>query len=116
MAGPAPSPKDSDPYEDRRVYPRVSTALPSFLQANGERHAVQILDLSAGGAKLNCPLRLAVGTAVVLDCGVLGRTAIVRWQNGDQVGLCFDSELGARELSALLERSKALTAWMKSRE
>ncbi|HWJ37997.1 MAG TPA: PilZ domain-containing protein [Sphingomicrobium sp.] len=116
MAGSAPSPEDSDSYEDRRVYPRVPVALPSFLQANGERHSVQILDLSAGGAKLNCPVRLAVGTAVVLDCGMIGRTAVVRWQNGELVGLCFDSELDAREVSALLVRSKALAAWMKSRE
>lgn len=116
MAGSAPPQKDSDPYEDRRTYPRVPVALPSFLQANGKRHSVQILDLSAGGAKLNCPVRLAVGTAVVLDCGVLGRSAVVRWQTDGLVGLCFDSELDAREVSALLERSKALAAWMKSRE
>jgi hypothetical protein len=115
MASSVPTPQDAA-YADRRVYPRVPVALPSFLQANGERHAVQILDLSAGGAKLTCPVSLSTGTAVVLDCGTLGRSAIVRWQTGEVLGLCFDSELETREISALLERSKALEAWMKTRE
>ena len=35
-------PQDCDPFADRRVYPRVPVALPAFLQADGERHAVQI--------------------------------------------------------------------------
>jgi hypothetical protein len=103
-----------DEFADRRAYPRVSVALPAFLQAGGERQFVQILDLSAGGAKLNCPVKLASGTAVTLDCGTLGRPAVVRWQNGDFLGICFDSELDPRDVSALAERSTALAARMKS--
>ena len=110
------SSQDHDPYADRRIYPRVPVALPAFLQANGERHSVQILDLSPGGAKLDCPAGLAVGTAVILDCGTLGRSAVVRWQNAGVMGLCFDSELGVREASGLIERSKALAARMDTRE
>src|SRR5215218_3617978 len=98
MVSTVPSP-DSDPYADRRTYSRVPVALPAFLQANGERHAVQILDLSPAGAKLDCPVSLLVGTAVILDCGTLGLTAVVRWQSAGVMGLCFDSELHAREAS-----------------
>lgn len=116
MASTVPSPQDSDPFADRRVYPRVPVALPAFLQANGERYFVQIVDLSAGGAKLNCAISLSTGTAVVLDCGTLGRSAIVRWQNDEFLGLCFDSELDPRDLSALNERSKALEAWRDKRD
>lgn len=90
-------------------------ALPAFLQANGERHAVQLLDLSAGGARLDCPARLIVGAAVKLDCGTLGRSAVVRWQDGGLLGLCFDRALNERDVSALMERSKALAAWRKAR-
>jgi len=115
MASSLPSPHDRDPYTDRRVYPRVPVALPAFLQANGERHAVQILDLSPGGAKLDCPASLLVGTAVVLDCGMLARAAVVRWQSAGVMGLCFDSELDAGEASALIERSRAIAARMKTR-
>lgn len=116
MASSVPTPQDSSPFEDRRVYPRVAVALPAFLQANGERHSVQLLDLSRGGAKLNCPANLASGTAVTLDCGTFGRTAVVRWQNNGVLGLCFDTELKDREISALINRSTALEALIKARE
>jgi hypothetical protein len=116
MASSVPTPEDPDPYADRRVYPRVSVALPAFLQANGERHHVQILDLSPGGAKLNCAAIIPTGTAVVLDCGTLGRAAVVRWQNEGLLGLCFDHELDAREVSALIDRSTALAAWRKTHD
>jgi hypothetical protein len=111
-----PSAEKCDPYADRRIYPRVALALPAFLQANEERHAVHLVDLSPGGAKLNCAVSIAVGTAVILDCGTLGRGAVVRWQNGGQLGLCFDGELDAREVSALINRSNALAARMEIRE
>lgn len=105
----------SSSYEDRRLYPRVLVAMPAFLQVDGERHAVHLLDLSAGGAKLKSPATLPTGTAVVLDCGTLGRSAVVRWQTGDVLGLCFDSELDAREVTALIARSVALDTRMKAR-
>jgi PilZ domain len=116
MASSVPTPQDVDPYADRRAYPRVTVALPAFLQVKAERHSVQILDLSAGGAKLNCAANFPVGTAVTLDCGMLGRTAVIRWQNGDVLGLSFDSELDTRELAALAERSNALAARMEARD
>ena len=84
MASTVPSPEDRDPYADRRVYPRVPVALLAFLQANGERHAVQILDLSPGGAKLDCPATLPVGTAVMLDCRSL--VADNSWNAGVVLG------------------------------
>ena len=90
--------------------------MPAFLQAGGERHSVQILDLSAGGAKLDCPASLPTGMAVILDCGTLGRAAVVRWQTGGVLGVCFDSELDPRDISDLIERSRALAAWRKTRD
>lgn len=116
MASSVPSPQDSASFADRRLYPRVPVALPAFLQANGERHFAQLLDLSSGGAKLNCQAGVPVGTKVILDCGTIGRGAVVRWQNGSLLGVRFDSELGDREVSELAERSKALAAWMKTRD
>ncbi|MFL6775279.1 MAG: PilZ domain-containing protein [Sphingomicrobium sp.] len=116
MASSVPAPQDPDPYRDRRAYARVTVALPAFLQANGERHPVQLVDLSAGGAKLICAARPSIGTAVILDCGTLRRASVVRWQNGEFLGLCFDSELDVREISALIDRSRALAALKKTRE
>lgn len=116
MASSVPSPQEADPFADRRIYPRVEVALPAFLQADKARHAVQLLDLSPGGAKVDSPIDLRVGTAVQLECGTLGRAAVVRWKNAGLIGICFDSELDARDVSALIERSKALAAWRKTRE
>jgi hypothetical protein len=116
MASPAPSAQDKDPFADRRASPRVPVALPAFVQADGERHSVQLLDLSAGGAKLICSFKLSTGTAVTLDCGTLARTAVVRWQNEGVLGMSFDSELDEREILALMRRSKALAAWRKDRD
>ena len=90
--------------------------MPAFLEAGDERHRVQILDLSRGGAKLNCPAPLAVGTAVTLDWSTLGRAAVVRWQHGEAIGVAFDTELDDRDISALIKRSTALAALMRTRE
>ena len=113
MASSIPSP---DPYADRRIYPRVPVALPAFLQANGDRHPVQLLDLSPGGAKLSSPLDLGVGTTATLDCGTLGRAVVVRWQSAGVLGVSFDTELDAREIAALVARSRALQARMNTHD
>jgi len=112
-ANPLPSRQDPDPFADRRAYPRVSVALPAFLQVGTARFSVQILDLSAGGAKLRCPSPLRDGATVMLDCGTFERPAVVRWQNDGLSGVSFESELDAREMSALVDRSQALSDWME---
>ena len=116
MVKPKPALQDHNAFADRRVYPRVPVALPATLQAGAERHSVQLVDVSSGGAKLNCQARIPVGTAVTLDCGSLARTAVVRWQNGGLMGLMFDSELDSRVVSALTERSRALEGLMQTRD
>ena len=108
----SPSQQDHASFEDRRAYPRVPVALPAFLQGGDVRHSVQVIDLSAGGAKLSCPAPLAAGTAVTLDCGTLNLGAVVRWSGPGTLGVSFDRELDAREVSAMADRSRALQARM----
>lgn len=115
MTNPQAVPTDPDPFADRRVHPRVMVALPAFLQANRARHSVQILDLSSGGAKLTCAATIATGSHVLLDCGSLACTGVVRWQGAGQLGLAFEQALDPREVAALMERSKALEALLKTR-
>ena len=50
---------------------------------------------------------------MILDCGTLGRAAVVRWQSAGVMGVCFDSELNVREASGLIERSNAMAARKK---
>ena len=109
----ASSSENSVSYEDRRAFPRVAVALPAFLQAQGERLAVQLLDLSAGGAKLACSTAVPAGTGVILDCGTLSLAAEVRWEGPGIVGIAFDRQLDNREVSAMAMRSAALAARME---
>lgn len=114
MATRNPSAAESDAFADRRAAPRVPVALPAFLQSGGVRQSVRILDLSSGGAKLDCQTGLQAGTAVVLDCGMLRCEAVVRWENGGAMGIRFDRELTEREVGALADRSTALAARMNA--
>ncbi len=116
MAIPKPAATDADAFADRRAYPRIELALPAVLRGNDERYSVQLLDVSAGGAKLKCAASLTVGTSVMLDCGALCATATVRWQNAGLAGVKFDKELDEGVVQALVHRSSALAALMKSRE
>ena len=43
-----------------------------------------------------------------------GRSAVVRWQTGGVIGICFDSEPDARDVTALIACSIALDARMKT--
>ena len=52
---------------------------------------------------------------MTLDCGTLSRSAVVRWSEGPVMGLAFEEELDAREVTALIARSIALDALMKTR-
>lgn len=115
-ASPVPSTDTCDAREDRRSHPRIAVALPAFLHAQGERHPVQLIDLSPQGAKLKGNATFPVGTPVRLSCGTLGRAAAVIWQQGEKMGLCFEIELDDRELAVQIQRSKGLAAWMKARE
>lgn len=107
---------DADPFASRRAYPRFEVALPAFLLVEGERSFVRLLDLSAGGAKLDCQASLPTGTSVMLDCGMLCRAAVVRWKNDGVLGISFETELDERDLFALVERSRALATRMKPRD
>ena len=107
---------EPSPFADRRASPRVAVALPAFVRVGEERHAVQLLDLSSGGAKLDCPRDLAVGGAIALDLGALSRAAVVRWTSAGFVGVSFDVELEAKDIEVVVERSRALAQWRRSRK
>ena len=116
MATLAPSAEGSAAREERRGHSRVVVALPAFVHVDGVRHAVQLLDLSPAGARLKGTVVFPVGTKVRLDCGTLGRAAVIRWQDGDLIGVGFDVALDEHTVAVQVQRSKALAAWMKARE
>jgi hypothetical protein len=97
-----------------RSHARVSVALPAFLVLSGRRYPVQIVDLSAGGAKLDCGLALvAAGAAVTLHWGGGSAAATVRWREERRAGIAFAAELDQRDVADLARRSQALGARMR---
>jgi hypothetical protein len=108
------APIQPDPFADRRLHPRVTVALPAFLVLGGRRYPVQIVDLSAGGARLDCGTALvAAGAPVTLNWGATSAQATVRWRDGRQAGLAFAAELDPRDVTDLARRSEALEARMR---
>lgn len=103
----------SDPFADRRSHPRVRVAMPAFLGVGAARLKVQVVDLSAGGAKLHgSDLPPLTGRGVALDVGHGPQAATVRWQDGPFLGLAFDAALDPRDVAALAARSEALSRRM----
>lgn len=88
--------------------------MPAFLTLGGRRYSVQILDLSAGGAKLDCGAALvAAGAIVSLNWGGGNAQATVRWRDGREAGVAFAAELDPRDVADLARRSEALQARMR---
>ncbi len=113
MILPSRTPPPSDPYADRRAHERVAVAMPAFLVIGGRRYPVQIVDLSAGGARVDCgPALVAAGAVVVLNWG-MSASATVRWREGRFAGLAFVEALDERDVAALARRTEALEARMR---
>ena len=105
---------ESQPFASRRQHARVTVALPAFLVLGGRRYPVQIVDLSAGGAKLDCGLALVAASAVVtLYWGGGSAQATVRWRQERLAGIAFAAELDPRDVADLARRSEALEARMR---
>lgn len=111
---PAVRAAEPDPYADRRLHPRVSVAMPAFLVIGGRRYPVQIVDLSAGGAKIDCGTALVVaGAAVTLNWGGAGAQGEVRWREGREAGVKFAVEIDERDVADLARRGRALGARLR---
>lgn len=105
---------ESDPYATLRQHKRVSVALPAFLVIGGRRYPVQIVDLSAGGARIDCGTALVVAGAIVtLNWGIASAHAAVRWREDRLAGLKFAADLDERDVGDLARRSEALGARMR---
>jgi hypothetical protein len=99
----------------RRSISRDSVALPVLVHAQGKHHVAQLLNLSPAGAMLRTDAPIAVGVPVLLDCGAVVRPAIVKWHEGNFVGLRFEIDLDRHDLDGQVNRSSALEARLERR-
>ena len=88
---------------DRRRYQRVEVNLPGklFVPAITQEYACQVIDLSPGGANINCNAPIELETQIVLYANSFGRFegTIVRRQ-GQNAGVRFVSTALKRERTA----------------
>jgi hypothetical protein len=79
---------------DRRQHRRCPLNWPGTLHAGGASVALDVVDISAGGAKLSLPLSFEDPGAVVLQIDRIGSfLAEIVWQDGDGAGVRFLDEL-----------------------
>jgi methyl-accepting chemotaxis protein len=75
---------------DLREFPRYEVALTAQLERAGHIEAVDVLDVSEGGARIAMVAGLAVGDQVALTfVGMKALAAEVMRETGDGFGLCF---------------------------
>jgi hypothetical protein len=95
----------------RRHAPRVSTALTACLRTGGRRHAVTICDLSMAGARLRATQPVTFGETIIIEvAGMSSLRAYIRWSDGLEHGVSFDTPLPMQIIADLVcgERSRPL--------
>lgn len=81
-------------FDDRKTR-RASVRIPGAVAHAGERYPCRILDLSAGGCRVEVEVDFAPGMPVHVDIGAHGRfPAVVIWVEGHVVGLGFAESVG----------------------
>jgi methyl-accepting chemotaxis protein len=93
---------------ERRQHPRIAVSIPGRISdAAGTTHAVQLLDLSESGARVDGPTGFAVGSPLVLAVEGIAAPlpSEVRATGDGTLHLIFRAgEAATREVRALLER------------
>jgi hypothetical protein len=92
----------------RRVEKRVGAPMQALLITMSERNPALLLDISATGARLRAKNPPPSGTELFLQAGGVDVYARVAWQEGDSVGLAFESRIVGWDVEYL--RANALRA------
>ncbi len=92
--------------KDRHRHPRTGVLCPAKLASGGQAWDCEILDISAGGAKVRLPKPLDPAAEFSLTIGSHGTFPVrVRWQNGPYLGVAFlcDLETSTRLVKDVIE-------------
>ena len=89
--------RDSMRKVDKRLHQRFGGAAGVTVEIGGELHALQLVDISQGGARVAAGLPAVAGDAVTVRFpGGERLTAVVAWRDDTATGLRFDPEQMAR--------------------
>ncbi len=83
--------------EDRRA-PRVKVFSVASIQSTGADRRCHVLNLSLGGALVDCRVEIGSGRIFLTTSG-FEREGLVRWINGSKIGVSFREPLTDEELA-----------------
>jgi len=107
QASPASGPTSGP---DHRQYPRSSVLMAGRLLCDGQWSSCQVVNISAGGARLTTQGACAPGQELILELAACGRyPGVAVWARGGEVGLKFTCE--AAEQAELAEALVGLATY-----
>jgi hypothetical protein len=84
----------AEELDDRQRHPRTAVFCPAKLASAGQAWDCEILDISAGGAKIRLETPLDPAVALSLTIGSHGTLPVqLMWQNGQYLGVAFLCDL-----------------------
>ena len=98
-----------DDPENRQRHPRLSVLIGATVSCGGTEIMCDVIDLSAGGAKVRSDKPLTEGAAVVLSMeGVSDFHGTVAWRDGDQAGIQFRAgdEISEDKVAEVIDAAK----------
>ena len=100
---------DTADLDDRQRYPRTAVYCAAKLAAAGRAWDCEILDISAGGAKVRFPTTLDPAAELSLTIGSHGTVPVrLVWQSGQYLGVAFlcDPAASARLARNVIEAGR----------
>jgi hypothetical protein len=92
------------PNDRRRSSPRVIASARATLRASGRTYSVDLLDISASGAKIRTRRPIELGGMAILDLRhLLGLRTHVRWTDGLDYGLAFEPPIPIQIIAGWLD-------------
>lgn len=79
--------------------PRIEVESLATLREGASTYGMRVCDISQGGLKIRCEARLAPGSDVVITLtGIAPQPGVVRWVEGDVMGITFNRMLALATL------------------
>ena len=93
----------------RRAAPRERLPLPAVISTIDERCEIELVDLSATGARLRAPRLPPEGEALWIRIDTLNRFGLIAWSAGGECGIEFDLPLASHDVARLRREVKVAT-------
>lgn len=97
------------PVGRRRGAPRANTGLSVGLRTGGSRYGATLCDISLQGARLRTQRAVRFGESTMIEVpGLPSLKAYLRWTDGLDYGVCFETPLPIQIITALVQDGQSL--------